>query len=119
MLILQSGQDVYGVNEDKNGFVKLPLQYDKYPTNPTPAACNTSIEWYLGFLAHNYPNYTILIHEEEGAGGAGGTAAITYIDTMNGNTLKKQLAVYTIANAITMGKEEDLERNLKADQELK
>ena len=119
MLIIQSGQDVFGISEDRNSFVKLPLQYDKYPTNPTPAALNEGIEWYLTFLSHYYPNYTILIHDEEGAGGAGGTAAITYIDTMNGNTLKKSIAIYTICNAITTSKEEDLERNLKADQELK
>lgn len=119
MLIIQSGQDVFGISPDGDSFIKLPLTYDKYPTNPTPASCNQSIEWYLGFLAHHYPNYTILIHDEEGAGGTGGTAAITYLDTMNGNTLKKQIAIYTIANAITMGKEDDLERNLKADQELK
>lgn len=119
MLILQSGQDVYGISEDRQSLEKLPLQYDQYPTNPTPSACNIGIEWVLDFLARNYPNYTILIQEVEGAGGQGGTAAITYIQIMNGNTLKKILAIYTVCNAITMGKEEDLERNLKADSELK
>ena len=119
MLILQSGTDVYGISEDKQSLVMLPLKYDKYPTNPTPPSLNTGIAWMLDFLAHNFPYYTILIQEVEGAGGQGGTAAITYINIMNGNTLKKTIAIYTVCNAITMGKEEDLEQNLLTDKELK
>lgn len=113
MFILQSGQDVYGISQDRQSLVQLSLTYDKYPTNPTPDSLNEGIAWFLDFLSRRIPQYTILIHEEEGAGGTGGTAQITYIDVMNGNTrVKDPLAVYTICNAITMGKEEDLERTL-------
>lgn len=115
MLIIQSGQDVYGISEDRTSFVLLPLKYDKYPTNPTPLSMNHGIQWYLDFLAHNFPQYTILIFEEEGAGSQGATATITYIDTMSGNSVRAHTAIYTICNSITMGKEEDLERTLKTE----
>ena len=119
MLIIQSGTNVYGLSDDKQSLTQLPLQYDKYPTNPTPESMNAGINWYLDFLARHKPHFTILIHEEEGAGSTSQTAAIVYIDTMQGNTLKKQIAIYTICNAITTDKEEDLERSLLADQELR
>lgn len=113
MLIIQSGQDVYGISQDKTQLVKLSLSYDKYPTNPTPDSLNEGIAWFLDFLARKSLPYSILIHEEEGAGGTGGTATIVYIDVMSGNSKKGDpIAVYTICNSITMGKETDLERTL-------
>lgn len=114
MLVLQSGTDVYGINEDKNGFKQLPLSYDKYPTNPTPESLNEGIEWFLDFLARNFPQYTILIHEESGAGGQSGTAAIVYLDVMQGSSVKGDpIAIYTICNAITTSSEQNLETTLK------
>lgn len=112
MLIIQSGTGVYGISPDKTQLVKLSLEYDKYPTNPTPNSLNEGIAWFLDFLARIALPYTILIHEETGAGGTGGTAAIVYIDVMAGNTVKKNLAVYSICNAITMGEEENFETSL-------
>ena len=109
MLVLQSGTDVYGIKDGE--FVELPLDYDVYPTTPTPDALNEGLAWLLDFLKRKGLPYTILVNEQTSRGPTPATT-IVYADIMQGNTVKHSLAVYTVCNAITTGTEHSLEQTL-------
>ena len=110
MLIIQSGQNVYGVQGGK--LVKLPLTYDEYPTTPTPESLNTGLAWLLDFLKRKALPYTVLVNEQASRGPTPSTI-IVYADIMQGSTPKiDALAVYTICIAITTGAEQSLEQTL-------
>ena len=115
MLIIQSGDKVYGVDHASGKLKQLPLTYTDYPTAPTPESLNASIDWLLDFLKRNGLPYTVLINEETSKGPTPATT-IVYADLVSGGTVKKEdLALYTVANAITTGSTKALETTLREE----
>jgi hypothetical protein len=113
MLIIQSGVNVYTPDPASGQkFKKLPLTYNDYPTAPTPESLNESIDWLLAFLKRHSLPYTILINEEASRGPTPATI-IVYANFVSGSTVKGDpIALYTIANAITTGATQSLEKTL-------
>lgn len=110
MLIIQSGAEVYGLKDGE--FERLPLTYDDYPTTPTPDSLNEALAWLLDFLKRKSLPYSVLVNEEASKGPTPKTV-IVYADIVQGSAIKKEnLALYTVANAITTGSEKSLEQTL-------
>lgn len=91
--------------------MELPLDYDVYPTTPTPESLNEGLTWLLDFLKRQKLSFTILVNEETSRGPTPETT-IVYADIMQGSSVKHSLALYTVCNAITTGTEQSLENTL-------
>ena len=111
MLIIKSGEKVYGYDKAEGKFKELPLSYTEYPTEPTADSLNQGLSWLLDFLKRKSLPYTILVDEEESKGPME-TTEIVQVDIMSGNSIRHQLELYTVCIAITTGTTQSLETTL-------
>lgn len=112
MLIIHSGQNVYGYDKAAGKFKQLPLTYEKYPSEPTPESLNEGLAWLLDFLKRKALPYTIQVDEEESKGPME-TTEIVYADIVaSGGSVRHNLAVYTVCTNITMGTTANFEISL-------